>query len=268
MWFAYAVYLSTCERAEDRKKVYQAFPELAGSAEDMFTVVHYATLIQNKKGSKGLSRTVRKALTLWYKSKSESELVAMFEKNRGMYGLRHKDLIALSHINMEKVELSCLHGALFKPAAKALVENENLEPAKWKDPLCQERLKKILELKTCKDPARACELIRSDKLSAGSVPSGLLRKPEVWQALIPQMNYSELLSCIFPLTDLKVIGHRVLSGQLIKEIGNVSSLKAAHVSPVTMLIHAKKLQTKKRYSEKKKVNRSGGSCDYCAQFLL
>ena len=105
----------------------QAFPVLLATEDDLFLFCKYASLIAKEQMQKIFSRTVRKAITAWYASRTPEAIRAMWTEHRGLHGFTHRVLFKLCHISDQV--LGCPNEIVkpfFKTCTQILIENNEI----------------------------------------------------------------------------------------------------------------------------------------------
>jgi 60 kDa SS-A/Ro ribonucleoprotein len=175
---------------------------------------------------RGWGRGLRTAVGNWYKEQdAEGTLADQVTKYQQRDGWSHRDLLRLSHLKPNTRTL--------QSTVKWVVKGELNKTA-------PERIAAHLELQAATKPKQAAKLIRKYGLVRESVPTELLKSPEVWEALLDKMpmtamirNLGNLSKCglLAPLSDASKL--------VVQRLGDEDILKKARIHPVQLLIAQK-----------------------------
>lgn len=177
------------------------------------------------EGLRGWGRGLRKAIGRWYNAMDPSALEYQAVKYAQREGWSHRDLLRLGH----PVPPDTHHSAIYKwivdgelPAAESGVEL----------PLVEATLR--LREASADDAAR---IIRECRVPREAVPTELLGKPQVWEALLEGMPMTALVRNLATLTrvGLLVPGSDT-TRKVVDELGNAERIRRARVHPMAMLI--------------------------------
>lgn len=232
-----------------RQEIFEVIPSLAKSPSDLFLFIDYRK--QFSEGH-GFSRGTRSAIKKWYESKSALELAEMLGKNRSHHKWEHADVLKLAHVKFEGEDKLAVRGAVFKHATQIVKAHEaaNISPALEG----MNRLLNITRLKICESPADAAEMIRQHSLCIENVPVHLMMELVVWEALLPKLNYNQILQYLPFLNDNKLLkANTNFAKSLCQALGNTTLIAESKVHPLNIFLALKQHDDQKRYHESVKV---------------
>lgn len=90
---AYSLKMESCN-PQSKNAICTTILKLIKSDKEFFEFIKHASRFNNKK----LSKTVRKAISAFYKKKSAMELAQLYAAAKSNHGWSHKDLIKVCHL--------------------------------------------------------------------------------------------------------------------------------------------------------------------------
>lgn len=211
---------------------WQALPKVCRTGTHLYHFVAFA----DKLG--GWGRGMRRAVASWFTNKPADELAFQLIKYQQRDGWSARDLLRLSHAKPMNGD----HDILFAWATggRDAAQEKLLEKATRKDRFVLNPLPPMIEafeeLKTLTDVKRAVELISKYKLPREAVPTQLLTKREVWDALLPHMGATAMMRNLATMTRVGLIeplGER--TAYIAAKISNAEFLKKGRVHPIQAL---------------------------------
>lgn len=240
--------LALCAKFGDEttaKAAYEALPQVARIGTHLFHFVAY------RDGFGGWGPRLRKAIARWYTERPEDELAAQMVKYQSRDGWSHRDLLRLSHPKPRTVVQSALFNwATYVPWTEEAIERLSADKQahlRARLDLRQKALKNLPELvhavdeiKTIKTVRKAIALITKHQLPRECVPTEFLTKPEIWEALLPQMGLTALLRNLGNLSrsGLLTAGSDVAKA-IVKRLGDEEALGKARIHPIQVLLTRK-----------------------------
>ena len=189
------------------------------------TGTHLFQFVAEAEQLRGWGRGMRKAIGNWYAKADVDDLTYQALKYQQRGGWSHRDLLRLAH----PVPRSEGHKTVFKWIVDGVLvgANEKIEAF--------EELKSLAESEP--DVARAAKLIRDHKLARESVPTGLLNKAEIWDALLQDMPLTALLRNLANMTRCGLLTpSSTATMQVIEKLGNETLLRRARIHPLSVLL--------------------------------
>lgn len=201
----------------NKTDIAEAFPQIVRTGTHLFT---FASFI---KELRGWGRSVRRAVSNWYNSKSRHNLELQLLKYKSRNGWTHKDILRLNHV-IPKEDMK----DLFAYAVKGTVSEE------------MPMVKASQELYT-KDIAtkKAIELITDKRLTHEMIPTELLAKPEIWRAIMTSIPLQALLRNLGRLSAngvIKEVGNDELVKNTLNRMVNAEEVKKSRIHPYQVLL--------------------------------
>ncbi|XP_043276218.1 uncharacterized protein [Venturia canescens] len=144
------------------------------------------------------------------------DLAILVGRYKSAHGFKHKDILTLSHIDFINAEVAkqvvfvyALHGL---NAASLKFKNE-LEAKNQLD-----YLKRVEELRTCKDPTIVAEILSNSDFTIDHVHPSVLRDENVWKSLLPGMDIRSVLKYLPKITQLGFLKKGSTLTEIIIEI--------------------------------------------------
>lgn len=154
-------------------------------------------------------------------------------------------------------EKATLLAALHKHGSGKIKDLRNLFSSAphetWPKPV--QRILRICELKVTKNPINAVEMIHKiPNFEIGHLPVHLISKYQIWEMLIQNKNYRELMKVLPSLQSLNMLqANNPISEKVSKTLKNKSLIKEANIHPLEVQPISKLYEKNKRYNEYIKV---------------
>lgn len=232
-----------------RQEIFEIVPSLAKSPSDLFLFIEYRK--QFSEGH-GFSRGTRSAIKKWYETKSALELAELLGKNRSHHKWEHADVMKLAHVKFEGEDKLAVRAAAFKHATQIIKAHEiaNISPSLEG----MTRLLNIAKLKVCESPADAAKMISEHSLCIENVPAHLMSEIVVWEALLPRLNYIQIIQYLPFLNDHKLLKlNTPFVKSLCQALSNSTLVAESKVHPLNIFLALKQHDEQKRYHESVKV---------------
>jgi 60 kDa SS-A/Ro ribonucleoprotein len=213
---------ASAEDAPTRAAALGALPLVARTGTHLFHWLHFVTAFR------GWGRSVRSAVGRWYTRKSPRDLAYQLLKYQARDGWSHRDALRLAHPKAPSFE----HDLLFRYVAKGW-EGVAKAGATTSDIGGQlEAVQAIREMA----PADAARVIRIYGLTREMVPTQLLAKLEVWEALLSGMPLTALIRNLGVMSKVKLLvpgsdGVRAV----VARLGDREALRRSRVHPLGVL---------------------------------
>lgn len=230
MIFALAMVMTGKDEAAKRAAI-KVLPKIAWTGTQFFQFVAAMDRMR------GWGRSFRQAVQHWYLSKSPLGLAKNLTKYRNREGWRHRDVLLMGHVRAEDPEQNLVlkyivardkgnPGEIEKAVAAVLAASS---PA-------AEYLQAIEQLwaYAAEGNLRAAQdLISEKKLPREVVPNQLLKLPETWQALLPEMGGQALLRNLGNLSRVGLLVQGSEEARLIaNRISDPDWVKHEYLHPV------------------------------------
>jgi len=176
---------------------------------------------------RGWGRGVRRAVGAWYTHRPARELAYQLLKYPSRDGWSHRDALRLAHPKPATAEQQVL---LARAVTGTTPSADGLESD------AMSLVRAVDRLATETDPARAAELVRSARLTREMVPGGLLRHPEVWEALLESMPLTALVRSLAVMTRVGLVAPASDAARRVADrVSDAEAVRRARVHPVQML---------------------------------
>lgn len=190
-----------------------ALPQVCRTGTHLF---QFATVCD---GMRGWGRGLRKAVGRWYNVQSPEALAYQLVKYGQREGWSHRDLLRLAH----PVPSSEQHKVLYKWVVDSEITGSipMVEAA--------EQLKSA-------SLAEAVGIVREARLPREALPTELLTRAEIWEALLADMPLTAMLRNLGNMSKCGLLKPgSVAADKVAAELGNVERLKKARVHPIAIL---------------------------------
>lgn len=205
---------------ETKAAAAEAIPSVARIGTHMF---HLAEMLN---GMRGWGRGVRRGFAAWYNQKSPMDLAHQMVKYANRDGWTHRDVLRLAHVRPATPS----HDALF---TNAVGKGKDIEI----DDDVLDFMTAVEELKSETNAKKAAKLISDYKLPREVVPTELLNKSDVWDALLPHMGITALVRNLATLTRVGIIGPLSAGNKLvIEKLTNEEVVKKSRIHPLQVLV--------------------------------
>lgn len=194
---------------ETRRYALSKLNEVCRTGTHLFLFINYV------ESMRGWGRGLRNAVANWYLQNPKLELTLAKYKQRE--GWSQRDILRLCKPRPERGSLTdqALAWAVGKGSGTDF-------------------LRAVDEVTQTTDAAHAAELVRLFRLPWEVVNSDLLRKPKVWEALIPSLGYTALVRNLGRLTSLEMLHGETLH-TVLEILSNEEKIRKSRIHPVQLL---------------------------------
>ncbi|MBS1715691.1 MAG: TROVE domain-containing protein [Armatimonadetes bacterium] len=200
---------------ETRQAAFAALPTVCRTGTHLFQFVAEAEQLR------GWGRGMRKAIANWYVKSDPEDLTYQALKYQQRGGWSHRDLLRLSHPKPP----SEAHRVLFKWIVDDEIVGQN------------GRIEAFERLKATVDPKAAAAIVRESKLTRECVPTTLLTKPEVWEALLEDMPVTAMVRNLANMTRCGLLSPGSRATKAVTErLGNETLIRRARLHPLALLV--------------------------------
>uniref|UniRef100_A0A914Y1L9 TROVE domain-containing protein n=1 Tax=Panagrolaimus superbus TaxID=310955 RepID=A0A914Y1L9_9BILA len=245
-----------------QKSAASVVPKVCRIPTHLFSYVNYCEMIAKAMGEKsGWGRQMRRTIAEWYLNQEPKALAMHITKYPSRNGWAHKDLLRLSHPNVNKKSDNALlydhllsfavHGELdfaknevdYTPPSKKK-RDYKVVAEKSQEVVQHESIKflqNFVELKKLTtendDEKKCCDLIHEYGFVREHIPSELLNSAVVWKALLQNMPMTALIRNLSKLSSLHIIDGSDNDNQkyvdlVISKITDEAALKRAKIHPL------------------------------------
>lgn len=185
---------------------------------------HVLHLAEYVKSMRSWGRGVRNAFAQWYLSQAPKSLAVNLTKYAQRDGWTHRDVLRLAHPQTT----DAVYNALF-----AYVTNKSYD---FNGTAVEDYMNAVIEVKNNSDVKRVIELISAHKLPREVLPTELLQKGEVWEALVPHMKIGALIRNVGNLSKHDLLTPMSAMEQMVlQKLGDRDVIKAGRVHPIQFL---------------------------------
>lgn len=198
-----------------------ALPRVARTGSHLFTFLEYV------ESMRGWGRGLRRAVAGWYTTQTPEALAYQVTKYAQRNGWAHRDALRLAHPKATDEARNALYAYIVGKGALPAGAVE----APWAY---------LQAVATVSDPATAvaevCRLIVEYRLPREVVPTTLLQKAEVWEALLAQMPMTAMIRNLATLTRVGVLAPLSDWSRTVAErLHDREWLRKARIHPVQIL---------------------------------
>lgn len=209
--------LAMCAGAKDvtvRKAALTALPSVARIGTHLFTFIEYV------QEFRGWGRLLREAVAAWYQDKLSEKLAYQVAKYQQRDGWSHRDVLRLA----KPVPQSETESAIFAWASGRGLKEE--APA---------LLHAMEELKS--SPEKAIELIYTNNLTREMIPTELLSRADVWEALLDKMPLNAMIRNLGNLSKVGLLKSMSDASKTVCErLRQQDFIKKSRVHPIAVLM--------------------------------
>jgi 60 kDa SS-A/Ro ribonucleoprotein len=184
---------------------------------------HILHLAEYVNGLRSWGRLVRNGFAAWYNGHTPLELAKQITKYANRDGWTHGDILRLSHARPATPS----HDALFTHAVgKAKSVEIDTDVAEY--------MAAVDEVKTA-DVKTVVKLIAQYKLPREVLPTEMLTKKEIWEALLPHMGMEALVRNLATLTRVGIIAPLGTNVTVFEKLGNAETVQKSRIHPIKVL---------------------------------
>lgn len=202
---------------ETRQAAFAALPLVCRTGTHLFQFVSEAEQLR------GWGRGMRKAIANWYVKSDADDLTFQALKYQQRGGWSHRDLLRLSHPKPPTEE----HRTLFKWIVDGELTGAN------------DRIEAVERLRSlgAEVTPESLDLIRKHRLSRECLPTELLTKAEVWEALLEDMPMTAMVRNLANMTRTGLLTpSSKATHQVVEKLSNETLLRRARVHPLALLV--------------------------------
>lgn len=221
-----------CEHtdADVRAKAYTLVPDVCRTGTHLFQFADFT----RKLGHSG--HGLRRALARWYTEKKPDQLAYQLVKYRQRGGWTHRDVLRIAHPKAPTAE----HSALFQWVTHGETPPGEPFDAPVLDVLRKDPFGIINAFNFVQqDDVSVDELaliVRAAGLPREALPTGMLTKPEVWEALLENMPMTAMIRNLANMTRAGLLAPNADgTRKVLAELGNADRIRKARVHPIAVL---------------------------------
>jgi 60 kDa SS-A/Ro ribonucleoprotein len=192
------------------------------------TGTHLFHWLQYVKAFRGWGRGVRSAVGRWYTRKSPADLAYQLLKYQSRDGWAHRDALRLAHPKAPSSE----HDVLFRFATKGWEAVAGSGALSTDVGARLEAVQAVRQM-TAEEAAR---VIRVYKLTREMVPTELLTRPVVWNALLESMPLGALIRNLAVMTKVGLLSPGSDATRVVvARLGDREAIRRARIHPLAVL---------------------------------
>jgi 60 kDa SS-A/Ro ribonucleoprotein len=192
------------------------------------TGTHLFHWLQYVKAFRGWGRGVRTAVGRWYTRKSPGDLAYQLLKYQSRDGWAHRDALRIAHPKAPSSE----HDALFRFATRGWESIAGLEAMRTDVGARLEAVQAIRHMSA----EEAARVIRVYKLTREMVPTELLSRPIVWNALLDGMPLTALIRNLGVMTKIGLLEPGADAVRtVVARLGDRQAIRRARIHPLAVL---------------------------------
>lgn len=221
--FALAVAASSVDEAT-RSAALGALPAVCRTGSTLFQFLEELKSFRKLNG-----RMFRRAIRTWYDSRKADDVAHQMVKYRQRNGWTHADVLRLGH---PAPSGDAVRDALYGWAVDGDWGNDEVAKPRI--------LEGFLEISAVKDAKSAVRLIEKYGLPREAVPTEVLGKPEVWEALLPHMPLTAMIRNLGNMSKAGLLTQTSAATQsVVSKLGDADYIKKSRVHPMAILIALK-----------------------------
>ena len=214
---------------------------------------HLFTFLDNVEGFRGWGRGLREGVANWYNSKDLKTLAYQMVKYRQRGGWSHRDVLRKSHPRTLEQARSALYALAANNFSGEVGENhqiltERRLPKASRESLVEKAsvvvpgqdefrvVEGFLRAQKATSVAEVVRLVQDYRLTREMVPTDYAGKPEVMEALLPNMPLNALIRNLGNLTRLGVVENFSENLKLVEsKLASDKAIRDARVHPIALL---------------------------------
>jgi 60 kDa SS-A/Ro ribonucleoprotein len=211
-------------------------PKVARTGTHLFTFMEYVNAMR------GWGRGLRRAVASWYDSKELKDLAYQVTKYAQRNGWTHRDALRLAHPKTQDSSRDGLYRYITGHQDKiedlrVKVKDSNLHSSlftlqsDWTNYLAA-----VDAVKVATNVADVVEVINRHDLPREVIPTEMLNKAEVWEALLEKMPMTAMIRNLATMTRVGLLAPMSKASDVIAErLTDASRLRKARIHPIQVL---------------------------------
>lgn len=218
--FALALAAKTGD-APTRKAALTALPKVCRIGTHL---MHFAEYVQHLGG---WGRGTRRAVANWYLSKPLDRLAYQLVKYQSRDTWSNRDLLRLSHAKPTNMGQS----EILRWAAKGAEPGREIAPSDGYSLIAAFEQAKTAE------PKELIRLIREHNLPHEAIPTEAKTRPEIWEALLPDLGMTALIRNLATMTRVGLLAPNAAAVRSVCErLEDAEQIKKARLHPLSVLV--------------------------------
>lgn len=206
-------------------------PAVVRTGTHLFQFVNYCNKLR------GWGRSLRNTISKWYTEKDLHQLIYQVIKYRSRYGWSHKDVLRKAHPQPK----NSVQNFIFETLTHGFDSDSHLEISELynsEPELERYYIAMNMEKIFGDDVNKAAQAIVQYDLPREAVPTSLLNRPEIWEALLEvDMPYTAMLRNLGKMSSVGILGDfSPCTIKIIDKLTNKEAIKGSRVHPVSILM--------------------------------
>jgi len=207
-----------------RKAAFAALPEVCRIGTHLYQFAEFRKQLEG-----GWSKSMRHAVASWFNDRKAHALAMQVAKYKQRGGWSARDLLRLSHPKATDAE----HDAIYNWVVSGGEKLGEQAPAFLH--ACNEIAR--IDGKSKGDVQKALELIKGHDLPREVLPTQLLSKPEVWEALLPHMGATALIRNLGKMTSIGLLKpNSNATIEVARKLENPEFVRKGRIHPLNVLV--------------------------------
>lgn len=183
------------------------------------------------EGFRGWGRGLRRAVARWFTAQDPERLALQAVKYMSRGGWSLRDLLRLAHPLTDSLPTRVLFDWIAHPASEGAIT-----AARTAFPVVDG----LYRLRAAAGPAEAAALIRDLRLPREAVPTELLTRPEIWEALLADMPLTALVRNLGKMSQVGLLTPgSAAAEEIVRRLSDGEALRRARLHPVAILLALK-----------------------------
>lgn len=190
------------------------------------TSTHLFSFCQYIQDLRGWSRGLRRGVTNWYAGKNDPQLEWQLVKYRSRNGWTHRDVLRLAHPN-PSTHGGTQRSALYKYATTGVASDD-----------LHATIIPVFEIaQVTNDPKNMAKLISDYSLTWEMIPTEMLNKPEVLEALLYKMPMTAMMRNLNRFATAGLTAQRLSNAtkHIVAKLTDFEELHLGRIHPITVL---------------------------------
>lgn len=211
--------LAMCTAAADvntRRAAWNVLPTVARTGTHLFTFAQY------REAFGGWGRLARNGVARWYTSREPDQIAYQALKYQSRNGWSHRDILRLCHATGTPGQ-----NAVFSAITHPDLRHELSLPRLF------EGVQKVF---AATSPVEAAALVADYRLTREMVPTELLARPEIWEAMLPHMGLTAAMRNLGNMTRIGLV--KPLSAAALavaSRFRDADAIRKARLHPLSVL---------------------------------
>ncbi|XP_034934542.1 60 kDa SS-A/Ro ribonucleoprotein [Chelonus insularis] len=237
LMFALAVCAKQDKSEKLRQAAYSFVVEECKNPEQFMLFISFTSQLSKQAATPkhGYGHGWRNAVNRWYLSRNAVNLAECVTKYKSRHGWKHRDIIKLSHLATKGLgpDVQAVFKYVMYGLEKAKLEFGN----ELKASEVLQLVERVEDFRHCEDAVRAAGLIRTYNYTLDHINAHLMKYPEVWEALIDNMDLPTLLENLQRIHNLGILTPTSqVTEKVLSAITNKDQILKSKIRPAVLLM--------------------------------